>query len=174
MPSALPERWIERIFAEMSATFGSRFADLWRGTDLAQVKAHWAKKLAGFQDKPEAIKGALDSLESCPRPPDLPEFLRMCRTVAGRTGNLAATTVALGYQPSFEELEKGREITASAVKALRKPDDFDKLGWAKRLRAEYLSGTYLIPAQILRASAALGEVWENRTCRQIEPTRAVA
>ena len=58
-PFVLPDSWIVRIFDHMAAMYGSKFADLWRGTEPEKVRAMWAEKLAGFADKPKAIKLAL-------------------------------------------------------------------------------------------------------------------
>lgn len=80
--SALPDAWITRIFATMAGLYGSRFADLWAGTDLTIMKALWAGKLAGFIDRPDVIKAALAACEERETAPNLPQFLAMCRTAA--------------------------------------------------------------------------------------------
>lgn len=87
--SALPERFIERIFSEMLAMYGAKFSDLWRSADIAEVKAMWAKKLAGFESTPSVFRAALDALEDRPFPPTLPEFLSLCREAARRIGTSA-------------------------------------------------------------------------------------
>ena len=38
---------IEALFSEFEALYGVRFADMWRGTDIAYVKSLWAKALSG-------------------------------------------------------------------------------------------------------------------------------
>lgn len=85
-PSALPERFIERIFSEMLAMYGAKFSDLWRSADIADVKAMWARKLAGFESTPHIFRSALDALDDRPFPPTLPEFLSLCREAAKRCG----------------------------------------------------------------------------------------
>lgn len=69
--------WIDRLFSRLSAFYGSKFADLWRGTDLAEVKAVWAEELAGFSGA-EIAKG-LEGCKAKEWPPTLPEFLLLCR-----------------------------------------------------------------------------------------------
>lgn len=86
-PASLPDGWVIRIFDHMAAMYGSKFADLWRGTDPEKVRAMWAEKLARFADKPKAIKLAIDSLDDKPFPPTLPEFLALCREAAKRIGD---------------------------------------------------------------------------------------
>lgn len=79
--------WINKLFARMSAMYGIRFLDMWKGTDLEEVKAVWAEKLAGFYEMPGCIKAAIDSCDDRPWPPTLPEFLGLCRDAARRLGN---------------------------------------------------------------------------------------
>ena len=81
----LPDAWVERLFERLAALYGSRFADMWRGTDLENVKRTWAEKLGGFAQRPEIIKAALDACDDRPWPPTLPEFLGICREAAKRS-----------------------------------------------------------------------------------------
>ncbi len=82
----LPSHWVARIFRELQGYYGSRFLDMWRvgqllpdGQDagIANAKEVWGEKLAGFADRPECIKRALESLPQ--HPPTLPEFVGLCR-----------------------------------------------------------------------------------------------
>ena len=106
-PSVLPDAWIARIFDHMAALYGSKFADLWRGTEPDKVRAMWADKLAGFADKPLAIKQALSALDERPFPPTMPEFLTLCREAAKRIGN---DKPALTHKPTAAELEHQRDM----------------------------------------------------------------
>lgn len=126
-PSALPDPWIERIFAVMSALYGARFADLWSGTDQSAVRRMWAEKLAGFAAMPDAIKAALNALDSRPTPPNLPEFLAMCRQEASRFASM--TPRIQGPQLSREEQAERAEKIAGSVK---RGDGYDFLAWARR------------------------------------------
>lgn len=76
--NALPDGWLERIFARFEDYYGAKFLDMWRGTDISRVKATWSEKLSAYADRPEAIRYALDSLDNHPFPPTLPEFLTLC------------------------------------------------------------------------------------------------
>lgn len=76
-PSALPDAWIERLFSRFSAMYGSKFADLWRGTNIDHVKALWAEELGGYA--PDEIKRGVDACKTRDWPPTLPEFLKLCR-----------------------------------------------------------------------------------------------
>lgn len=74
---AVPDSWIERIFARLSAQLGAKIADLWQGVPPEQVKAEWAEALAHF-DRTEIARG-LQACQSRQFAPTLGEFLRLCR-----------------------------------------------------------------------------------------------
>lgn len=117
------------MFDHLAAMYGSRFADLWRGTDPEKVRAMWASKLAGFADKPGAIKQALAALDEKPFPPTLPEFLALCREAARRIGN---DKPALPHKPTAEDAEHQREMSrrlGDAVGAGKLRDGIDE-HWA--------------------------------------------
>lgn len=128
---AFPERWIEELFDRMAAMYGAKFADQWRGIDPAKVRAMWAEKLAGFADKPQAIKSALDALDERPFPPTLPEFLQLCREAAKRVGN---SQPALPLKP---DPERAKAASARLMAQLTgKAEDYDPLLWAKRPKSQ--------------------------------------
>lgn len=105
MQPNLPIAWIDRIFNHLSGLYGSKFTDMWRETDIAEVKLLWAEKLAGFKGRPEAIKSAMDALDDKPWPPTLPEFLHLCRDAARRAGPLVP---ALEHKLSPEDIERNK------------------------------------------------------------------
>jgi len=73
----LPTAWIEKLFERMAALYGSKFADMWRGTDPEQVKILWAHEL-GKLSREEVTKGA-QALMTLEWPPSLPQFINLCR-----------------------------------------------------------------------------------------------
>jgi hypothetical protein len=73
----LPTAWIEKLFERMAALYGSKFADMWRGTDPEQVKALWSQEL-GKLSREEVAKGA-QALMTLEWPPSLPQFINLCR-----------------------------------------------------------------------------------------------
>lgn len=159
----LPDAWIERLFDRLAALYGSKFADLWKNTDLQNVKATWAEKLGGFADRPEIIRHALDSCDDRPWPPTLPEFIGLCRDQARRVGR--QTSALPAPQLSVEErMDRARQLEASATK----PKEYDYRGWCKELKRRYLAGEDLLPIQISMASEAMNEVWDKRECRPKE------
>lgn len=76
---AIPEHWIESLFEKMAFTYGTKFADQWRGIDTDGIKRHWAEKLGALTNQ-ELAHGVL-KLETRDWPPTLPEFLKLCRPV---------------------------------------------------------------------------------------------
>lgn len=74
---AIPEAWIDSLFTRMIGMYGSKFADLWRGTDLQSVRRIWGTELATLS-RAELKLGA-ESLRNRPFPPTLPEFVALCR-----------------------------------------------------------------------------------------------
>lgn len=83
--SVLPLEWIERIFTVMAHTYGNRFVSMWAGMDMQSVKLHWAEKLGGFRNHPNAIKAALEALGDQNEPPSLSTFIQLCRNAAKRS-----------------------------------------------------------------------------------------
>jgi hypothetical protein len=73
----VPEAWIDSLFGRMSGMYGSKFADLWRGTDLASVRKLWGTELSSLSR--EQLRGGVESLRRRPFPPTLPEFVMLCQ-----------------------------------------------------------------------------------------------
>lgn len=75
--TALPERWVERLFERMLLEYGKKFADQWGGADTDALIAHWSRELAGYTGA--ELKRGLDALTTKDWPPTLPEFKKLCR-----------------------------------------------------------------------------------------------
>jgi hypothetical protein len=152
----LQSGWIERIFARLAAYYGAAFGRQWEGTNLAEVKSAWAESLGGFTG--EQFGDALESCKSREYPPNMPEFLNLCRTAAKLTDKPRAIEAP---QLSVEErMERARQLEAASAKLAA----YDYKGWCKELKRRYLAGENLIPIQILMASEAMNEHWNNREC----------
>ena len=127
--TAIPQRWVEALFATMSATYGARFADLWRGTDLAQVKRHWGvelSKLTGAQ-----MKAGRENLMQLVKAPTCPEFIAHCRQA--RIEAVASEAPKIEHTPSFtpEKAAEGmRSMRSATAKLLRQEPTAE---WAYRL-----------------------------------------
>lgn len=97
--NALPRVAIERLFALMSATYGSRFASLWSGTDPVQMQKVWAVELWKLSD--EQRKAGAANLTTLPKPPTLPEYVGLCRQA--RTEQAASKARRIGFSKQADE-----------------------------------------------------------------------
>lgn len=165
--------WVRKLFAELQGNYGARFLDMWRsgqtdsnGDDvgLQNAMALWAEKLGGFRDKPGAIRRVLDALPE--HPPTLPRFLDLCRACCPGPEHkaLPAPNLTAGQ---IAERQAEAEAMARKVAAPR----YDHKAWARKLRAEWLSGRNLGMQQQVMGSEALGERWHmdngKRECSEI-------
>lgn len=140
----LSQRWVAKIFQELQGNYGTRFLNQWKtgqtlddGTDAGVVNAmsEWGKKLAGFADKPECIRRALDNLPG--DPPSLPQFIDMCRRAP------ANEAPKLAYTPTPEDLARARDAANAAAAAVKKTSGYDPLNCWRR-PASHLAVAYLL------------------------------
>jgi len=75
---SLPPNWVDRIFEKLTLVYGRDFLRRWDGIPIADVKADWAKELAGFEQLPESIAHALKNLPHAD-PPNVYQFRDLCR-----------------------------------------------------------------------------------------------
>lgn len=79
----LPAALIERLFSRLIAIYGTqKIAPMWAGADLDEVKAVWAQDLGRFE--PPTIGAGIQALidSGSQWPPNLPEFVEICRKCA--------------------------------------------------------------------------------------------
>ena len=77
--ASLTTKTVERIFAKLAAIYGSRFADLWQGVNVAEAKATWSEYLGRFSV--DTIALALDDCATkYEYPPNLPQFFALCKS----------------------------------------------------------------------------------------------
>lgn len=76
-PATREQTVIEMVFDRMSATYGTRFTDMWTGLNPVKVKSVWGNAIARYEL--DVILGAFKTLErDNPHPPTLPQFLAAC------------------------------------------------------------------------------------------------
>ena len=166
----LPLGWVRKLFAELQGNYGTRFLDMWRsgqadtnGDDVGLQNAMdmWAEKLAGFRDRPDAIRRVLDTLP--PHPPTLPEFVALIRQSCPKPEHKALP--APDVPPA---VIAARQAEAEAI-AAKVAANVPSKAWAHKLRSRYLSGERLMMAQVSLASDAMDETWTDeggkRACR---------
>lgn len=107
-PSASPEAIVDRLFQVLHATYGRAWADLWTGVPIEAVKAEWTRSLATFEA--ETIRLALESLKTEGKafPPNLAEFVHLCRQFVRRGPHRLALTAPRSEAPAniFQNLRK--------------------------------------------------------------------
>ena len=74
-----PSNWLDSLFARLSVRYGAAWMRQWDGVDIAAVKADWAEELSGFEQRPEAIRHAIQHLP-IDRPPTVGQFVALCRS----------------------------------------------------------------------------------------------
>lgn len=104
---------VEALFSEFEALYGSRFADMWRHTDVAYVKSLWAKALAGLTRR--EIRTGLAGCGNRPWPPSLPEFLTLCRPEADAEKAFALAQEQVSRRFSGEDVWPDRALYWAAV-----------------------------------------------------------
>jgi hypothetical protein len=77
LSTAQQSEWIERIFARLSAIYGSEFTHKWSDVDNDEMKRTWASILGGFNA--EDIAMAIKACHALPKAPNAPEFAALCR-----------------------------------------------------------------------------------------------
>ncbi|MGI9143253.1 MAG: hypothetical protein ACR2IJ_08715 [Fluviibacter sp.] len=133
--STLPRAWVERIFNRLHGIYGSQFSGKYHqgvmvnGVDagLENAMQVWADELAGFSDHPEAIRYALENLDS-KFPPSSKEFIELCRRAPRKQAPM------IEHKISPEEIARGLEMLEQTQKKVSKPKQ-DMLDWARKPRS---------------------------------------
>lgn len=148
VPAPQPVAVVERVFDRLAAILGPRLADVVAASSIEKVKAEWGKALAGFSF--EEIARGLDETRSRKFPPNLPEFLHLCRPgldpeVAWCEAELGLAARAAGERFPWSHWaiywaarDMVSEITGSTFAKHRKR-------WEVRLKAEFAKGVWNSP-----------------------------
>ncbi|CAG9225813.1 hypothetical protein [Burkholderia vietnamiensis] len=147
--AAIPQRWIEALFSTMAATYGARFADLWRGTNIAQVKRQWGIEMARLTAA--QMKAGRENLMQLVKAPTCPEFVAHCRQA--RSEQAASTTPRLA-----DERPADRATVEANLGAIRRVQERvmrrePTAEWAFKLlmRGKSASGAAL-PSEVVRCA----------------------
>lgn len=141
---ALPLPWVDRIFEKLALVYGQAFLARWRDLDLDAVKADWAHELAGFEQHPQAIAHALQSL-----PPEKPPTVLQFRELARRAPLPELPRLA---SPPADAERVAAELAKLATVRTTAAQAVDHRAWARRIldrkaRGERLNRTVLRMAQ---------------------------
>ena len=134
--SSLPDRWVEKIWDAMRATYGASFDRQWEcpanvepAHHVRNLMAHWGRELSRLQQNPQAIAFALEHLP--PHPPNLVEFRMLCNRAPSVTPPALPTTA-----PDPERLSEALKRLA----AVDSPRFTDAKAWALDLRRREATG----------------------------------
>lgn len=126
---AIPQRWVEALFATMASTYGARFADLWRGSEISLVKRHWGVELAKLTSA--QMKAGRENMMALVKSPTLPEFLAHCRQARAEAAAHAPAQLEFIPKMSPEQAAQGIAKVQAGIRALRR--DQPSAEWAFRL-----------------------------------------
>ena len=121
---------IEALFSEFEALYGVRFADMWRGTDIAYVKSLWAKALSGLTVR--EVRFGLDQCRFKPWPPSLPEFLGLCRPPPDPEKAFVAAQGLVSCRQYGEDVWPDKALYWTAVEFGLEPALAGKTGYGSR------------------------------------------
>lgn len=158
--SSLPERWVQKIFTALRATYGASFDRQWEAPqcppsiDLAEhltkhaseMMAVWGRGLRGFQQNPNAIAHALDNLPEFP--PNLIQFAALCRS--------RPEPPLVAIDPDEPKPKADPQRVAEVMGAIKRPAAPDPKAWANRMRDAERTGARLTMAQRDMWRAAIG------------------
>jgi len=104
---------VERLFAEFALLYGTRLADLWRGTDIRSVKERWRVDLAGLSVVD--VKRGIAACRTKPWPPTLPEFLLLCCPPAEFESMFVAAQAQVSKRQFGEDVWPSKALYWAAV-----------------------------------------------------------
>lgn len=134
MHSALPEQWIDALFARLTGLYGNRFTNMWANIEPQLVRNTWAVELAGV--RPEAIRYALEHLPD-EFPPTALQFKKICFMCPEQAPALPNNKTA------------SPEVVRTVLQALQRPvGESDPKAWAYRLKVRHEAGERLNANQI--------------------------
>lgn len=143
---SLPSAWVDRLFQQLTVTYGQRFLGLYAGINLDAVKADWAEKLAGFENNPKAIAHALSVLPA-DKAPNALEFRNACRN---------APELAQRALPGPNGTKPNPVVLKRVSGALKGSASLDPKAWAHKLAEREAGGASLTRAQREMWRDALG------------------
>lgn len=168
LPAGVQRRWINHLFAKLTAIFGDQFRRAYAVGDPEHVIVTWAEGLETFtaNDIAYGLRMCMDRQYS----PNLPEFAALCRLAPRQTQAPALPPPKPDPYLLNEHLTKLRRLIES-----KQRHDGDGRAWAREIIARHESGEYRYPAGYLAACEALGLTPDPRGLQrrlQIEEQRA--
>jgi hypothetical protein len=136
----LNERWVERIFEVMGATYGrQRLGTMFDGQDPVMVKAVWGRALSSLPA--DALVAAVHKLpeQAWTWPPTLPEFVAYAREQIPHAAHVPALPVPDRTQ---NEIALGA-VQMAAIRESVSPKK-DNAAWAYKVIERYRAGDSVV------------------------------
>jgi hypothetical protein len=140
--TAIPQRWVETLFGALMATYGVRFADLWRGADIAVVKRQWGIELAKLTSS--QMKAGRDNLMALIKAPTCPEFIAHCKQSRMEAAAHEAPKLENLPRMTPEQAAEGLAKVHAGIRKIRR--DEPGAEWAFRI----LLGKKPVPFEVSR------------------------
>ena len=143
----LPSEWIDRVFSQLTLRYGRDFLGKYEGIELDTVKADWSEEMAGLQNRPDAIKYALDHPTA--KAPNVIEFVEACRrapvsmrfAIAAPAANPDVIARAIAKAPQAVQnaggqLDPIRKLRQRELEGDKSLTQFQREFWRIALKAE--------------------------------------
>jgi hypothetical protein len=98
--------FVDVLFDRLSLRYGHAFLSRWRGLSLEAVKADWARELACYAERPEAIEYALALVDPA-EPPTAAQFRDLCST---------APAPAFRARPEPKQAQRAAEVRRKCLR----------------------------------------------------------
>jgi hypothetical protein len=142
---SLPVEWIDKIFLKLTLNYGVEFMARYKGLNPNDVKSDWCHELSFAEQRPDAIKFALENLPD--RPPTAQAFKALCLSAPAKESALA-----IEHQPPANP-----QAVAEVMSRLNVPvPRLDDRAWARKHLAEHKAGIPKTPTVLQMARNAVG------------------
>ncbi len=150
--TAAPTR-VDRVFDKLKALYGANFLAKWADVDPVELHRIWSAALERYTG--EEIAAALgDVLASCPYPPNLPEFVKLCADQHAKRVVARQPAFKLPAPDTSAENKAAREHAAAMLRNIGKPQP--GRDWARKARARHESREHVLtPSELAIVDDAL-------------------
>lgn len=145
-PRKLPADLLDQVLRRMGATYGRRFWQQYEGAPEGDVRAVWARELAGYEQRPKVFAWAFENLPE--DPPNAVAFRNLCRRAPQEPAAAALEAPPVDPKRAAEVLAQAKAIFAPARQ-------FDGLAWARTVIERKERGEPIGAYAVREAKAAL-------------------
>lgn len=134
--TSLPQSWVDRLFQRLHTVYGNKFAEMWKGQLVEDVKATWGSELSRLTGA--ELKTGLERLRTNHPswPPTLFEFSALCRSNAAQEVHKALPWPA----PDKSEIDPRITALKTTLTGNR-----NARAWAGKILERHAAGDKTIP-----------------------------